>query len=144
MLELLLTLLVIAVVFSLLVVFGGRFIVSRVGAAVTRRHDETEMILSTAVAPPTWYRRCTRLLRFAARLGASARSIAFMKDRCKRRLERRLLGLLRYIEASNVINDEDIRRTMAANIRHVGRSWEELTWEEVIGVDDEAPPGTTP
>ena len=145
---LLLTLLVIALVFAVLVVFGGRFIVNRVGVALNRRHGETEWILNTGIAPPQWHKRYSSMLRFIDRLGAGDGLKNRAKAFCKRRLERRLLGLLRYVEGSNVINDEAIRASMASTIRQVGKSWEESTWEQVTGEVDpdsgESPPEARP
>lgn len=135
MFGLLLTLFGIALVFAILVVFGGRLMVNRVGSAVSRRHDETTWVLSTGIAPRHWSRRYTRLIRALDRVGAGNRLSAFVRARCKRRLERRLLGLLRYIEGSNVINDEPIRRDMASKLRQVGRAWEESSWEAVVGIE---------
>ena len=135
MAQLLLTLLVIALAFALLVVFGGRFVVNRVGSALSKRHGETEWILGSGLAPPEWHRRYSAVLHFLRQLGFGSRALTRVKALFKRRLEYRLLGLLRYIEASNVINDETIRSTMAGRLRQIGKQWEESSWEQVTGQD---------
>ncbi len=136
MLELLLTLLIIAMVFAVVVVFGGRLVVNRVTTALSRRHHELEWILSTGLAPEHWTHRFQRRLGFMQSVGFGPGAIGAATRWYKNRLERRLYGLLRYVEGSNIIADEAIRRTMASTLRHVGRTWEESTWEDVVPQDD--------
>ena len=146
-LELLLTLVIIAALFGLTLFLGGRFAAERISWAVGKRQEENDWIFTTGLAPPTWYRSYQRRLDFLERLGASDTLLDRVKDRYKRRLERRLHRMLRSIERSNVIPDDKLRRTMVSNVRFVGRSWEESSWEEVTGqADDEppAPPSTDP
>ena len=131
MAELFLTLLIIASVFAALVVFGGRFIVQRIGNALEQRQEASDWILSTGLAPPSWYMPYQKRIDLLRRLGLGESGVAWVQDRYKRRLERRLRGMLRYVEASNVISDDAIRRTMASTIRSIGRSWEESTWQAV-------------
>lgn len=137
MLELLLTLLVIAVAFAVVVVFGGRLVANRVTAAVSRRHHELEWVLNTGLPPEHWTYRFKRRLRFLRSLGCTRGVIDAFKRRYKDRLERRLYELLRYVEMSNVITDEEIRRSMASTLRHVGRTWEESAWEDVVPAGDD-------
>ncbi len=131
------TLFVVASVFAVLVVFGGRFVVDRVSRALERRQEENDWILSTGLAPGSWYTGYQKRVDLLKNVGVGGGALEWMKDRYKRKLERRLYGMLRYVEESNVIQDDSIRRTMAATIRTIGRSWEESSWEEVTGQRDE-------
>lgn len=133
MAELLLTLLGVALVFSIVVVLGGWLAINKVGAALDRHHQERQWILSTGLAPESWYGRCERLLEFLERIHVGSRLLRILERACKRQLERRLARLIRYIAESNVINDEKIRRSLSGTLRRIGRSWEDSSWEEVTG-----------
>lgn len=136
MLELLLTLLTIALAFALVVVLGGRLAVNRMAKAVGRRHGDLEWVLNTGLAPHRWADPLERRLRLWRRLRVPPGTLDFARRRYKDRLERRLLGMVRYVERSNVVPESGTRRAIAGTLRHVGREWEQSSWEEIVPQED--------
>jgi hypothetical protein len=132
-LELVLTLIAVSLVFSLVVIVGGRLAITYIGAAIDRQQREQQWIIATGLVPDTWSKRYRRRLALLERAGASAGLLDWVKRRYKIRVERRLAGLVRYIAESNVINDEGVRRSLATAMRSVGRSWEQSSWDEMTG-----------
>ncbi len=129
MLQLFLTLLVIAAVFAVVVVFGGRFVIGRVGNAMDRHFQQLDFILSTGLPPAAWTKQGQRVVSVLEGVGFSGALAQRAKNYFKRRLEDRLLNTIRQIERSNIITDEAVRKDMASRLRAAGRSWEELDWD---------------
>lgn len=141
-LELVLTLIAVSLVFSLVVIAGGRFAINYIGAAIDRQQRDQQWIIATGLVPDNWSKRYRRRIALLERTGARKGLLDALKRRYKTRVERRLAGQVRYIAESNVINDEGVRRSLATAMRSVGRSWEESSWDEITGAtahSDETP-----
>lgn len=137
MAQLLLTLLGIAVVFVVFVIGGGFLALRWIDFVLTREQTTIDRLLSTGLAPHRWWKRQWNVIELVQWVGAPAAFLRGLKAVLKRRLEYRLAGLIRYLERSNVIPDDHLRGSTAATLRNIGTRWENSTWEEVVGLDDD-------
>lgn len=133
MVHLVLTLLVIAIVFAVCIVLGGTIALRWINTVLSREQETLDWVVSAGLAPPSWSTRERRILAMTHRLGAPSGLETRIKRLAKRRMERRLLGLIRSIERSNVITEEGLRNQTTATLREIGRRWESSSWEEVVG-----------
>lgn len=92
------------------------------GAIVERRQRETEFVLFTGRVPPSWMPRRTVL--------ASGRPAALR--RARRRVRRKLRGLIRYHRHTPLVASEKERQSQIAQMKDVAADWKVAEWGEII------------
>ncbi len=114
--------------FTLVFRYTTRTIGQRVGEWVDRRHRAAEEILDSGRAPRAWVEMLAG--RFP---GIGAGEVAPGRERAlKRRLLRELRRLEKYFERSPLVDTEETRSALVAELREVRRKWQAARVTELI------------
>jgi hypothetical protein len=114
--------------FTLLFRYTTRTVGQRVGEWVDRRHRAAEEILDSGRAPRAWIEMLSR--RFP---GLASGAVASRRERAlKRRLVRELRRLEKYFERSPLVDSEETRTTLVAELRAVREKWLSTPVAELI------------
>ena len=141
MLELLLILVGIVLAF-LLFFWGASSYTGRTFAKIAARHGEdTDWIIQSGIAPPDWSKSQKRRVAKLDEGGASAERLERVKARYRERLLARLERHLRYLERATLFASENERFELSDRVREVGRSWENASWEQIVGEEEFDLPG---
>lgn len=136
MLELVAILVAIVVAFLALTWTASRY-TARVFAAIAEQHGhDTDWIMESGLAPPSWCERQRRRVANLERRGATAEDVARVKERQRRVLVARLARHLRQLDRSDLFATERERRAVTKRVREVGRAWEASSWDDVVGMED--------
>ncbi len=114
--------------FTLAFRYTTRTIGQRVGEWVDRRHRAAEEILDSGCAPRAWVEMLGS--RFP---GIGAGDVVPGRERAlKRRLLRELRSLEKYFERSPLVDTEETRRVLVAELREVRQKWQAAAVTELI------------
>lgn len=124
--------------FVLFIVVAGRFTIRAVERSLGGPAELADFVTGTGLAPDDWTRRDNRALARLRERRAPDAEIARRKQRARRRVLRHLDRTCRNFARSTIYGDEASRRALVTRLRDIGRSWQEMDW------DDFAPPGVRP
>ena len=122
--------------FTLVFRYATRAIGQRVGEWVDRRHRAAQEILDSGRAPKVWLEAIDS--RFP---GIATGEVSAAHERgVRRRLLRELRRLQRYFEKSPLVDSEDTRQVLIAQLRDVRERWQSASVGDLLARDESGTP----
>ncbi len=101
---------------------------------IGKKHETIEFILNTSTAPIDWCKKYNQRMIEYDKQGGREDDIARIQKRAKRVYLRRIDKLIRYMRISTLVDDEQTRKHVISQLKHIRDQWEkgeDLGWTDL-------------
>lgn len=120
----LLILLLFIILLFLAMVFGVWFMGFFIKKFIGEKHTHMEEIISTGKVPYTWSKKFDDKINKLKVRGGNQGEVTNIVQRAHKNYLKRLKNLVKYIEKTRLVEDEDTREAILADLHRVRSRWE--------------------
>ena len=113
-------------------VLWAKWMVQRAANQIEARHRAAELIVNEGEVPTPWIEKYRQRVTELRRDGGSEAEIEAVADRARSSIGRELDRLVKYMETTRLVADEDTREVLVAGIHDRRDEWEETGWRQFV------------
>ncbi len=113
-------------------VLWAKWMVQRAANHVEARHRAAELIINEGEVPTPWIEKYRKRVTELRRAGGSEADIEAVADQARSSIGRELDRLVKYMETTRLVADEDTREVLIGGIHDRRDEWEDSGWRQFV------------